>query len=1294
MALGKTYSTKYLADSNNNTGAANQVLVSTATGIDWVDGSASGIIGGPYLALSGGTMTGNLGVGYAAQSNIRTFIYENSSNYTLAVQQDGTGIPFQVTSGGSVRLIVANNGNVGIGTDEPGAKLHVHTDTDDAYAIRIEGSTNNGAGIWTGLGIGGESSNTKSALLFEDIGNSYARGKLHLCVNNETNQNSATPADAKLTISNDGNVGIGTDAPGAKLVIATSGGSSTQLRLERADGAETGMIYMDSSDDLNIRNTGGSGNIILYPHPTSGNTIVNYGNVGIGTTSPTGKLNIQQSTLDIPFLFSGRHNSENEPILQMGESTEFSGSASYGELLIHSSNRDIVFSTQSEATFSNVDTAAMIIEKTNGNVGIGTDAPGSKLEINQNSSGTVYTKVINQNTGVSATARMAVVAESAQLDIIATSAGYTGVSGWADAGVISSDSGASGGLILNSVAGILKFQTNQTEKMRITSAGNIGIGTDEPDTKMQVAATGSVGLSVRSNTSGDAYMRLYSDANIEADWFIDRSASTVNFRTVNSKPLVFATNNTEAMRIEAGGNVGIGTDSPDATLQVDGNTNFGTAAQPANTSNFINNFNNDLAVLIRKIGTGSGDYLNIQDSTTSSKFIVKSAGNVGIGTDSPGAKLEVIGTATINSSVNSIGTIQSSTALNSTVLQLSSTYQQDIGQPAWNVDEGSYTNDSVTAPDGTTTGTSMTFTTTSYDLYYQIGGLGAADEGKTFKMTAWLKLGTATNFVMTPNNGAWNTLDSRSFDAEDGLNTSTWTQVTHEFVYTAGGRTYINFHIGANTGGAAQTAGTVFAWDWQFLEVSADDVYTPNIKLDGITGNDSYLNAGNVGIGVTGPVSKFEISQAQSDTMTDAEAFLSLKGTGGDGLLMGVRANTPYASWIQSGYVQNIGTSHNYPLALQPHGGNVGIGTTSPDNILTAKATNCTIDAQSTGDGQTISLRAGYLNSSGLAGYFRYTTGDAQLFIDNNYQGNNGVYSDINIRNRTTGNVLTTRIKIKGSTGNVGIGLTDPDSKLDVNAGVTAITAGPAVRISKGASPIGLIRYDTLVIEGNDVPTIRIGEAGTISTIMSGDSNMMINSTHPIKFYTAGTTTGEGHAGQGGTLAMLIDNSQNVGIGTTSPGAKLDIVGDGTNFALEVNNTSTGDAIKINTANATGNNGIYWNQGAVNLFNLFSTTSNDTRLRLGNTAGTKVHLSTNADSYLNGGNIGINTTAPLAKLDVRGTLRFDQDQDSGPGGTTGVGEIGTLIGDAGPDDTALGTPNKWLLINLSGNDYLIPAYSV
>jgi hypothetical protein len=150
----------------------------------------------------------------------------------------------------------------------------------------------------------------------------------------------------------------------------------------------------------------------------------------------------------------------------------------------------------------------------------------------------------------------------------------------------------------------------------------------------------------------------------------------------------------------------------------------------------------------------------------------------------------------------------------------------------------------------------------------------------------------------------------------------------------------------------------------------------------------------------------------------------------------------------------------------------------------------------------------------------------------------------------------------------VGIGLTDPDSKLDINAGVSNVVAGPAVRISKGASPIGLIRYDTLVIEANDVATIRIGESdGTVSTIMSGDNNMRINSTDPIKFYTAGTTTGEGHAGQGGTLALTIDNSQNSAFAGTVLSSGI-LVGQSTQYAPTGGGTTLG-TFTSNTASRT-----------------------------------------------------------------------------------------------------------------------------
>ena len=177
---------------------------------------------GGFLPLSGGTLTGALQIGNYTDA---------TETITIATSSNGTGrINFydqNDTEGGSIRVVGQNlgskmyfsnrwntdsdkivfdliNGRVGIGITNPTNQLHVHTDDDNAYAIRIEGSTNNGAGIWTGLGIGGESTNSKAALLFQDIGVSYARGKIHLCVNNELNQNIATPTDARLTVTNSG----------------------------------------------------------------------------------------------------------------------------------------------------------------------------------------------------------------------------------------------------------------------------------------------------------------------------------------------------------------------------------------------------------------------------------------------------------------------------------------------------------------------------------------------------------------------------------------------------------------------------------------------------------------------------------------------------------------------------------------------------------------------------------------------------------------------------------------------------------------------------------------------------------------------------------------------------------------------------------------------------------------------------------------------------------------------------------------------------------------------------------
>jgi hypothetical protein len=109
-------------------------------------------------------------------------------------------------TGATERMRIDSSGKVGIGTSSPSAKVHINSTTDNAYALRVQGNTNNALGVWTGIGISGESNNTKAALLFEDNGTSYSRGSLHLAVNNENNQNNATPADARLTIDSAGRV--------------------------------------------------------------------------------------------------------------------------------------------------------------------------------------------------------------------------------------------------------------------------------------------------------------------------------------------------------------------------------------------------------------------------------------------------------------------------------------------------------------------------------------------------------------------------------------------------------------------------------------------------------------------------------------------------------------------------------------------------------------------------------------------------------------------------------------------------------------------------------------------------------------------------------------------------------------------------------------------------------------------------------------------------------------------------------------------------------------------------------
>jgi hypothetical protein len=204
------------------------------------------------------------------------------------------------------------------------------------------------------------------------------------------------------------------------------------------------------------------------------------------------------------------------------------------------------------------------------------------------------------------------------------------------------------------------FKVDGTEAMRIDSSGNVGIGTSSPRN-----ASGFVGLTL-DDTSGSFVDFNDSGARVLT---ISGNATGNDINTVTAIPLRFKTNNSERMRIDGSGNVGIGTTSPSAQLSLHGDVSTaydGTGISSATYQQHIVNTNNDantgafLALSSNDNGTGTAVIGSIGGSTlkdsqlvfltrdgsasgdpVAERMRIDSSGNVGIGTTPSGSKLHL-----------------------------------------------------------------------------------------------------------------------------------------------------------------------------------------------------------------------------------------------------------------------------------------------------------------------------------------------------------------------------------------------------------------------------------------------------------------------------------------------------------------------------------------------------------------------------------------------------------------------------------------------------------------------------
>ena len=119
------------------------------------------------------------------------------------------------------RMRILYNGNVGIGTINPQAKLDLFSATAVNGPILSIRSDFTALGKYAMIRFGDQTQTSlyqKGAIIYEGVAGS-ARGRFHIALNNDDTSNSVTLNDAKLTVQSDGKVGIGTTNPDQKLTV-------------------------------------------------------------------------------------------------------------------------------------------------------------------------------------------------------------------------------------------------------------------------------------------------------------------------------------------------------------------------------------------------------------------------------------------------------------------------------------------------------------------------------------------------------------------------------------------------------------------------------------------------------------------------------------------------------------------------------------------------------------------------------------------------------------------------------------------------------------------------------------------------------------------------------------------------------------------------------------------------------------------------------------------------------------------------------------------------------------------
>ncbi len=321
-----------------------------------------------------------------------------------------------------------------------------------------------------------------------------------------------------------------------------------------------------------------------------------------------------------------------------------------------------------------------------------------------------------------------------------------------------------------------------------------------------------------------------------------------------------------------------------------------------------------------------------------------------------------------------------------------------------------------------------------------------------------------------------------------------------------------------------------------------------------------YLNPsfGQTGIGTTAPVNKFEVVNATANPSTSgssANGHFRLGATVGDHVLdFGLGASSTY-SWMQARNKTAYGT--NFNLAINPNGGQVGIGTTNPSSTLTVGNTGGTI-------GGEILLNPTSTQFEGGQIIFKRSLQGSTVDWTVDQYGTTSSNARFRIFN---GNSEMNGISILEN-GNVGLGTATPSAKLNLDGGGIRIFAGFGNSTSRpGLNTSSIGNYEIRGVgagggssqgDGADDGFLRLSAGGgtnsntQASIDLSGYSNVADMGSN-IVMRTAGTER------------MRINADGKLGIGVSSPSTALHIQNGNTAGPTDPANNTLPSIYLLNT---------------------------------------------------------------------------------------------------------------------------------